>query len=119
MPVLTPRLNLTEAQQAFGNHFEVVTLTDIAQGDDADEKKLLLTFLHGRRSGEPVRFKQWRGIGPSAKSSLQQQDKYDRFLLLGSLDPPQSAPSLLLRLSSREFFCDISTISGLEPLCTY
>ena len=83
MPVLTPRLNHTEAQQAVGNHFEVVTLTDNAQGDDADEKKLLLTFLHGRRSGEPVRFKQWRGTGPSAKSSLQQQDKYDRFLFFG------------------------------------
>ena len=83
MPVLTPRLNHTEAQQAVGNHLEVVTLTDIAQGDDADKKKLLLTFLHGRRSGEDVRFKQWRGTGPSAKSSLQQQDKYDRFLLFG------------------------------------
>ena len=57
MPVLTPRHNLTEAQQAVQDHFEVVTLTDIAQGNDAHEKKGMLTFLHGRRSGEPVRFK--------------------------------------------------------------
>ena len=42
MPVPTPQLLLTEAQQAVQDHFEVVTLTDYAQGIDADDKKILL-----------------------------------------------------------------------------
>ena len=92
MSVLTPRLKLIDAQQAVLDHFELVTLTDIAQGDDADEKKLLLPFLHGRRSSEPVRFKQWRGAGPSGKSSLQQQDKYGLFLLRGVLGSSSLRP---------------------------
>ena len=47
MPVLTHRLNLLETQQAVEDYFEVVTLSGNAQVDEADEKKLLLTFLHG------------------------------------------------------------------------
>ena len=89
------------AARALAENFEEITFSDFCSGNDCEDKKLYLIYLHGKRSAEPLKYRQStsaRTIVPF-KNKLQQTN-YDRFFLLG--DPKSNRVVALFSSNDKE-----------------
>ena len=87
--------------RALAEEFEQISFSDFASGQDCEDRKLFLVFLHGKRAVEPLKYKQATSSRHSMpfKNKLQQIN-YDRFFLFG--DPRSNKVVALFTSTEKE-----------------